>query len=366
MLTVYLVNALIGALIGFITNYLAIKMLFKPDKPVYIGKFRIPFTPGIIPKEKVRLAESIGRVVGAKLLTGDVLEKALRDEDIIFAMDGLVNHTLEDLEENTSTLRDVVVIGRKEEEGVDEKLCDTASRYLKSALQSEDFKPTLTNFLTSKIAEFMATPINHFGSEKNVSDWVDKGTDRLIELISKEGYGEKLKHQMASFIEKESTNTSPISDYLPEQFFESVKNAVSDNSEMIGSIVTGLLDNPQIEKNFMEILAGLMDASIATRMINVFVAKDTVYRRIKLKVEKYLKSEKGKQELARVINQQVDRLEKTSVGKVLQLANRDDFYNIVGSIFSFLAGDSLEEKFLKSLSGQIKKYILLQKRDWMH
>ena len=39
----------IGGIIGLITNGLAIKMLFRPYKEIYIGKFRLPFTPGLIP-----------------------------------------------------------------------------------------------------------------------------------------------------------------------------------------------------------------------------------------------------------------------------------------------------------------------------
>ena len=54
----------IGGIIGLITNGLAIKMLFRPHKEIYIGKFRLPFTPGLIPKEKNRIAAAIGKIIG--------------------------------------------------------------------------------------------------------------------------------------------------------------------------------------------------------------------------------------------------------------------------------------------------------------
>ena len=62
---------LIGAVIGYFTNYLAVKMLFRPYYPKRIGKIRIPFTPGIIPKRKHALAQAIGRAVGENLFTGE-------------------------------------------------------------------------------------------------------------------------------------------------------------------------------------------------------------------------------------------------------------------------------------------------------
>ena len=49
-LLLFCVPPLVGALIGFITNVLAIKMLFRPLRPHYLFGLRIPFTPGILPR----------------------------------------------------------------------------------------------------------------------------------------------------------------------------------------------------------------------------------------------------------------------------------------------------------------------------
>ena len=38
---------LIGAVIGYFTNYLAVKMLFRPLHPVKIGNWTLPFTPAL-------------------------------------------------------------------------------------------------------------------------------------------------------------------------------------------------------------------------------------------------------------------------------------------------------------------------------
>ena len=37
---------LIGAVIGYFTNYLAVKMLFRPRREIKIGSKTLPFTPG--------------------------------------------------------------------------------------------------------------------------------------------------------------------------------------------------------------------------------------------------------------------------------------------------------------------------------
>lgn len=66
---------LIGAVIGYFTNFIAVKMLFRPLHEVKIGNVRLPFTPGIIPRGKERLAKALGVAVGENLLTKEDLEQ---------------------------------------------------------------------------------------------------------------------------------------------------------------------------------------------------------------------------------------------------------------------------------------------------
>ncbi|MDR0641652.1 MAG: DUF445 family protein, partial [Treponema sp.] len=81
-LLLFCVPPLVGAVIGFITNVLAIKMLFRPLHPYYLFGLRIPFTPGILPRERARLAESIGAMVERELLTPEILRERLAGEEL--------------------------------------------------------------------------------------------------------------------------------------------------------------------------------------------------------------------------------------------------------------------------------------------
>lgn len=79
----YIVAPFLGGVIGYITNDIAIRMLFHPHKAKYIMGWHVPFTPGIIPKEKGRIAEAIGGVISENLMNKEVLEKYLLSEDMI-------------------------------------------------------------------------------------------------------------------------------------------------------------------------------------------------------------------------------------------------------------------------------------------
>lgn len=78
----YLSGPVIGAVIGYFTNYIAVKMLFRPLKEVKIGCFTLPFTPGMIPKRKDALASAVGKAVGASLLTEEDLTEMLLSKDV--------------------------------------------------------------------------------------------------------------------------------------------------------------------------------------------------------------------------------------------------------------------------------------------
>ncbi len=72
----------IGAVIGWFTNALAIKMLFRPYREIRLLGLRVPFTPGILPREKSRLAASIGDSVASDLITPGVLRERLEAPDL--------------------------------------------------------------------------------------------------------------------------------------------------------------------------------------------------------------------------------------------------------------------------------------------
>lgn len=85
---------ILGAIIGLITNGIAIRMLFRPLEAVRIFGIKLPFTPGLIPKEKPRIAKSLGDVVANNLLNENVIKNGLlsreMDEKIIVALNGLI------------------------------------------------------------------------------------------------------------------------------------------------------------------------------------------------------------------------------------------------------------------------------------
>jgi uncharacterized membrane protein YheB (UPF0754 family) len=70
----------IGAFIGWITNWLAIKMLFHPRQPIKI--LFITFQ-GIFPKNKKKIAERLGNVVQKDLINFNDIKERLKDPEAL-------------------------------------------------------------------------------------------------------------------------------------------------------------------------------------------------------------------------------------------------------------------------------------------
>lgn len=83
----------IGALIGWITNYFAIKMLFRPLKEINILGFKVQ---GLIPKRKMEMAESIADTIQEELISMKDITANIGDIELGEEIDLIVDKIVED------------------------------------------------------------------------------------------------------------------------------------------------------------------------------------------------------------------------------------------------------------------------------
>ena len=77
----YASGPVIGAIIGYFTNYIAVKMLFRPHREKRLFGIKLPFTPGIIPKRRGDLARAVGNAISKTLFTSSDIEKSFLSEE---------------------------------------------------------------------------------------------------------------------------------------------------------------------------------------------------------------------------------------------------------------------------------------------
>ncbi|RBP28139.1 MULTISPECIES: DUF445 domain-containing protein [Bacillus] len=103
-----LITTGLGAIIGGYTNHLAIKMLFRPHRPIYIGKFQVPFTPGLIPKRRDELAVQLGKMVVDHLLTPEGIGKKLTNKEFQTSLIRWTQVEVDKVITNEQSLRDML------------------------------------------------------------------------------------------------------------------------------------------------------------------------------------------------------------------------------------------------------------------
>ncbi|MFZ5493433.1 MAG: DUF445 domain-containing protein [Pseudomonadota bacterium] len=73
---------LIGAVIGGVTNDVAIRMLFRPYAPWRVLGWRVPLTPGLIPRERAQIAYAIAETFTEHVLDGDQVADLLLTDTV--------------------------------------------------------------------------------------------------------------------------------------------------------------------------------------------------------------------------------------------------------------------------------------------
>jgi uncharacterized membrane protein YheB (UPF0754 family) len=200
-LWLYLAPPLAGAVVGYFTNDVAIKMLFRPYEAKYISKYRVPFTPGLIPSNQERLAKRISDTIMGSLLTPSELQniakRLLEVERVQAAITWLLQLALDRIQSDKEQ-KTVKVLANI----LKDLLGESLPRWLRVLARKPEFlEPQLNQIFDRVILEFELTD----AQAKQLADWlinvvlppdilrlalIDFLTDRNIQSID-ESFREK-------------------------------------------------------------------------------------------------------------------------------------------------------------------------------
>lgn len=115
----------VGAVIGALTNQIAIKMLFRPHREIRWGGVRLPFTPGVIPSQRHVIAHNIATTFEAQLLSGAEIHAVLTGERARATVDHKVQEMLDQFGPLSAMARPMKpVIVQKILEGIEDMALD--------------------------------------------------------------------------------------------------------------------------------------------------------------------------------------------------------------------------------------------------
>ncbi len=280
----------IGAVIGYFTNYIAVKMLFRPLKPVKIGKFTLPFTPGIIPKRKGELGKAIGAAVGHNLFTSDDLINTFTSDDI------------------KNTVSDKII----------SCISDNAAL---------DCKSIISGF----------TGIEKYNAVK--SSVQTSVSEKITNALTSLNLGEIISNEAANAVKEKARGTMfalMVNDKLISTFTEPMSERINDYidqnaNDMVSQFVTDELNN--LENRSLSDLLDTFDISYS--LIRSIVSK--VYDRA---VSENLGSIIKQIDIATIVEEKIDAMDVMEIEKLTLSVMKHELDEIVnlGALIGFIIG----------------------------
>jgi uncharacterized membrane protein YheB (UPF0754 family) len=149
-LWLYVSPPILGAVIGYFTNDIAIKMLFRPYRAIYILGRKVPFTPGLIPHNQERLAKNISDTIMGSLLTPEELQnlakRLLQRERVQGAIFWLLQLALEQIQGDKNQKSAKIVAGI-----LRDLLGESLPRLLKVLARQENFLESQINQIFDQV-----------------------------------------------------------------------------------------------------------------------------------------------------------------------------------------------------------------------
>lgn len=352
----YIISALVGAVIGYITNYIAIKMLFRPHEEIKIFGIRVPFTPGLIPKERTRIAKSVGDTIGTHLLTSQTIVDALEGNTIKVHMKGVVKSKVEEVASEERPLGDFLgqVVG-KNFQGFKLKIEVKICQFIIKKIKTPEVVEKISAMIFEKILMFLK-----------------KKPEIIIKLIESEKFREKIRNIIERYKEDEEVKDKInqvvlneikaleqgdmlVNQLIPSEVLGALDVYVYNERENISEEIGGILRKVEVSSK----IKNAIDENILREMsplVSMFLNADSLYNKFLAAADGYLSQEENKANIAKGLSEYIHKFSEKEIKDIMN--NIPENTKVV---LSELIGDTLKNKLFSPDVVETQLNILLEK-----
>ncbi len=330
---IYIIGALIGAVIGYITNWLAIKMLFRPREAKYIFGMKLPFTPGLIPKEKSRIANKVGETVGTHLLNSDSLSKALKDDKIKSKFNEVAKEKINQVINSNSTLEEALknTLGENYY-ALKGNMIDSIAKTILESIQEEEFKNKVKFYIVDSIKERLNKEPEKIIDFINSNKFREVIINTLEEEKTRDIIGKALLKEVKTLGKEDLT----IEEVIPENIKPYIEEYVKSQKDTFVDIIKNLLRDDEVSHK----IKSAINDNIPS-IVSMFLSGDVIYGKLVSLVDKSLSEEENKEYICDAALAFVHESMKKKVSDVI---------NNVGEEKLEVISDALGDKISKKLN----------------
>ncbi|WP_447410402.1 DUF445 family protein [Clostridium perfringens] len=330
---IYIIGALIGAVIGYITNWLAIKMLFRPREAKYIFGMKLPFTPGLIPKEKSRIANKVGETVGTHLLNSDSLSKALKDDKIKAKFNEVAKEKINQVINSNSTLEESLknTLGENYY-ALKGNMINNITKTILESIQEEEFKNKVKFYIVDSIKERLNKKPEKIIDFINSNKFREVIINTLEEEKTRDIIGKALLKEVKTLGKEDLT----IEEVIPENIKPYIEEYVKSQKDTLVDIIKNLLRDDEVSHK----IKSAINDNIPS-IVSMFLSGDVIYGKLVSLVDKSLSEEENKEYICDAALAFVHESIKKKVSDVI---------NNVGEEKLEVISDALGDKISKKLN----------------
>ncbi|MCB2341962.1 DUF445 family protein [Clostridium estertheticum] len=357
----FIMGSLVGAIIGYITNWLAIKMLFRPHKEIRIFNIKVPFTPGLIPKEKSRIARSVGESIGQHLLTKETILKSLCSEEMDHQLDTWVQGKVSTMKNSNATVESELkdILG-DEYCNISQSTISNVSKSLINYINDVQVRDGIANYVYAQImSEIKAKPQAICESEL-YNSIKNKVLNLVIEYKDSQDFYKGIQNMLKAKVAELVLLDKKIEDVMPGEITNSLKVYVYGKRYNIAMEIKKMIKE---EKN-SEKLRQIVDETISTKlspMIAMFISKDSVFEKVVIGIDEYLDNVENHNDIALIINDIIDKLLKNSISSVVFDLPKEGIDNVIEPLINLFTTQIIDKKLILStfekLESKFNSYI---------
>ncbi len=273
-----------GAISGGLTNAVAIWMLFRPHEPRRIGFFRLH---GAIPKNKPRLARTIGKTVGERLLTPEDIAARLSAPQVREAFADAMTRVVDELlETEHGPLRQALPLQASAVvDGILDDLGPRVAERLAVWSETEGFQRVVEEWLERLRTDLATRPVGNLLTPAMRVELTERVDGWVTDLAEGEDLEQTLRAWVAYQLETLERDQRPLIDRLPPGLLAPVEQAIDDYLPTAIDRLAGLLADPETRNIISKALRTAFDGAarqllLHERILAKLVVKDETFDRL--------------------------------------------------------------------------------------
>ena len=333
----YLAPPLVGAFIGFMTNHIAIRMLFRPLKPWRIFGIRVPMTPGVIPSKRHDLAQNIGTMVGHHLLTSEDISKALSGAGFTKELQSVVNGRVTTiLEKDRGPLATIIPKRFHSYFAVSIKvLRGRALKFIHDHLDSQAFAIGLAETIIVHIDEFLAKDVNNIIPEKSWGHLFLYLETTIKNLLGSPNTGKWINSYIDKELIKIMAEKKSLQDLLPSQLITIISSKIAEEAPSLLAKAAEMVHEPQMQDRLTKGICRAIESFIAglgpmAALAGSFLSPEIIDKKVREYLDEkgddisnWLIDEKVRQRIAQILQDKVTEFVSTPIPTLLKNVPED-------------------------------------------